>query len=491
MIAAGRSLLHARPLLVCCLLALALRLPLAIWGQNFIAPDEVAQYFGQAHRLVYGQGPVAWEYQVGLRSWLLPGMVAGPMEMAKLAGLSPYAGVVLVRVLLCFASLSLVWSGFVWGRMAQGLRGGLIAGGLAAIWPDLWLMAPHPLEEALAAYCLVPAACLASLPRQTGRLLLAGWLLGMSFIFREALAPGIAIIGIILCGRKLQHWAIAVGAATLPVLFAGGLDWVTWGQPFRSFWLNVYLNPIIGHGDSGLFLPTPLLRYILDMTVDWLWATPFLALFAWRGAKLSPPAALAALALLLEHSLISHKEFRFIFPAIALLVPLAGVGFALSFCAALPWRPLLAGLALLSGPLLSPRLPESVTAQRRQFALYDALAHRHPCLVADSLPISFIPMAMLFTTTRFTDSEGMSQADAIIGANGFTHVPAGFRQSICITRDPDASSPTNPRLCSWTREQGWCDQTSPAPPLHLIFPPEARAFQIISPGSGPPQAGPP
>jgi hypothetical protein len=71
------------------------------------------------------------------------------------------------------------------------------------------------------------------------------------------------------------------------------------------------------------------------------------------GAKRLPVAGLAALAIMLVHSLIPHKKFRFIFPAIALMVPLAGVGLA-EWLAAGSWRR--AGLAalLLVRPFCSP-----------------------------------------------------------------------------------------------------------------------------------------
>ena len=479
MIAAGRSLLHARPFLVCCLLALALRLPLAIWGQNFISPDEIAQYLGEAHRLVYGQGPVPWEYQVGLRSWLLPGLLAGPMALAKLAGLSPYAGVVLVRVLLCFASLSLVWAGFTWGRMAHGLRGGLIAGGLAALWPDLWLMAPHPLEEVLAAYCLVPAACLACLPRTTSHLLIAGFLLGLSFALREPLAPAIAIIGIALCGQSLNGWVLGLGAASLPVFLVGGLDWLSWGQPFRSFWLNIALNLALGRSASGLFTPSPPLLYIAGLGLDWLWALPLLLWLAWRGARLAPAAGLAAVALILEHSLISHKEFRYIFPAIALLVPLAGIGLA---GLRRGYISLFIATLLLSGPLLSPFFGQSLSAERHAFALYEALAARHPRLIAvEYADTHFMPLAPLFAATAFTDAQGAAQADAIVAAASSTRVPSGFTRLLCVTRDPGAAGPTNPRICAWTRTETTLPVSGDVPPLQLAFPAAAQPFRIRPP----------
>jgi len=59
-------------------LALGLRLIPAIFYPGINHPDEVFQSLEQAHRLVFGYGAVPWEFEYGARSWLLPGMLAGP-----------------------------------------------------------------------------------------------------------------------------------------------------------------------------------------------------------------------------------------------------------------------------------------------------------------------------------------------------------------------------------------------------------------------------
>ena len=47
------------------------------WGTRGVFwPDEVHQSLEQAHRLVFGYGFVPWEYQLGARSWILPGLLA-------------------------------------------------------------------------------------------------------------------------------------------------------------------------------------------------------------------------------------------------------------------------------------------------------------------------------------------------------------------------------------------------------------------------------
>ncbi|WBO59852.1 hypothetical protein GT370_02890 [Acidocella sp. MX-AZ03] len=116
-------------------------------------------------------------------------------------------------------------------------------------------------------------------------------MLGLSFALREPLAPAIAIIGIALCGQSLNGWVLGLGAASLPVFLVGGLDWLSWGQPFRSFWLNIALNLALGRSASGLFTPSPPLLYIAGLGLDWLWALPLLLWLAWRGPGSPPPRA--------------------------------------------------------------------------------------------------------------------------------------------------------------------------------------------------------
>src|SRR5271163_1669195 len=98
----------ATPLVISLSTALAIRLFIAAKFPNSYAPDEIFQYIEQAHRLVFGQGVVPWEYQVGLRSWLIPLLLAAPMALAHWAAAAPLAGLMLIRILLCIASLPIV-----------------------------------------------------------------------------------------------------------------------------------------------------------------------------------------------------------------------------------------------------------------------------------------------------------------------------------------------------------------------------------------------
>src|SRR5256885_510216 len=59
------------------LMAIGLRLVPILVEPSINWWDEVFQATEQAHRLVFGYGLVPWEFQLGMRSWLLPGAAAG------------------------------------------------------------------------------------------------------------------------------------------------------------------------------------------------------------------------------------------------------------------------------------------------------------------------------------------------------------------------------------------------------------------------------
>ena len=68
------------PLVIILLLAAALRLPLAFWP-NFHHPDEVFQYVEPAWRVLGHDSIVSWEWRYGMRGWLLPTIMAGPVAI--------------------------------------------------------------------------------------------------------------------------------------------------------------------------------------------------------------------------------------------------------------------------------------------------------------------------------------------------------------------------------------------------------------------------
>jgi len=459
--------------------AFALRAVLALAFPNIIARDEIFQYLEQAHRLVFGQGYVPWEYQIGLRNWLIPLLLAAPMALAHVFWANPLAGLILIRLLLCAASLSIVWAAAKWGGDFYGSQGAWTAGLLAALFPDLLLFAPHPLEEVFAADCLVPALYLASRAggaHQLRRIAGAAFLLGLTIVFREQLAPAAALAGAALCGRDLRRWPAALAAGALPLLAAGMLDWYSWGEPFRSFWLNIYINAHLRVSETLGSSPPGF--YIIILLLDWLWAFPLIMFLCWRGARHLPVAGLVILAILIPHAVIAHKEYRFIFPAIAIAVPLAGLGLA-GTLATMPRRAALAA-ALLAGPLCSPWLYFWLNFETSSFAAFSRLAAAHPALVATGPWLDdFLPLDILFDSkTKLADLGNLAGAVPadIAAIQTAPNIPAGYTRFACYNAVwiPLSTKRATP-LCLWSGPPG----ATTAPQAQIpIFPQAAKQFTV-------------
>ena len=96
------------------LVAFLLRLYVAVSFPNINHPDEVFQYIEQAHRLVFKYGFIPWEYRDAIRSWLVPGFLAGLLKVFAILGVSqPSIYLFLVAATLSALSLSVVLVGFL------------------------------------------------------------------------------------------------------------------------------------------------------------------------------------------------------------------------------------------------------------------------------------------------------------------------------------------------------------------------------------------
>jgi hypothetical protein len=157
---------HILPLIL--VLAFVLRATFALTTDYVAHPDEIFKYLEPAHRLVFGQGIVTWEYAYGTRSWIIPGFIALILKCLAALGLDrPDIYLPTVRLVFCAISLSLPVSVY---RIAQALldegaaRLALVG---TAFWYELIFFAPTPMQDALAAYAFFSA--LAFLFGRSGR----------------------------------------------------------------------------------------------------------------------------------------------------------------------------------------------------------------------------------------------------------------------------------------------------------------------------------
>jgi hypothetical protein len=318
---------------------------LALTDAGIYWPDEIYQSLEPAHALVFGYGLIPWEFIQGARSWALPGALAGIWELLRAVGLgAPRYALPLFKLL--FAGVG-VWTAWATWRLARACGASPLAsalGGAAFALAGLAVyFAPRAMSETACALPATLGLALSLDPSSArGKRLLGAALLALSVFLR--LQCGLFCVGLLAILAARRRWrplweclaVLAVGA-----LLFGLLDRLTWGEWFHSALVYLRFNLIdgkasaFGTADSGYYL-----RYLFR-------SMPVLSAVALALALLGARRAwgLAALCFgyLFAHSLIPHKELRFLFPFLPLLFALAAVG--LSQC---PERWRRAALALFA-----------------------------------------------------------------------------------------------------------------------------------------------
>jgi hypothetical protein len=318
------------------LLAFLLRMFVAYAMPNMIWPDEVFQTMEQAHRAVFGNGVIPWEFRQGTRSWLLPGFLAAVIACTSWLTSSVLAYLMTTAAALSLISLAPIWAAFKLAWNQLGARGAIVVGAMLAFWFELLFFAPKALTEVVAGNVLATGAVLAQLHmtalrddravRVRGIVAIAA-LLTLGAVMRVQLAVaagGLFLIVFAKTPRRTQ--LIAVGAATAVVLAAGLLDFITWDYPFQSFIENIRVN--ILEGKSAYYGTASWEAYFVVYGRIWgIWTIVIVALAA-IGARRAPLLAVGVVLVLAAHIPIAHKEYRFLYPAMLLVIILAALGAA-------------------------------------------------------------------------------------------------------------------------------------------------------------------
>ncbi len=319
------------------LIALILRVGVALKFPNIFWADEIFQTLEPAHRLAFGNGIVTWEFRDGIRSWVLPAILAGIMRLTAWLGEGSTGYLIGINIFLSLLSLSNILVAYLWGKKVKGTITAFICAAICTIWFELIYFSPKAFTEVIATHFLLPGIYLGiqqNLFKPKNRLFLSGCLLGISLALRIHLFPCIAFVVIYICRRDWQQkWLPMIAGIIAPILIFGTVDAFTWAYPFQSFWLNIWVNLI--EGKSKLYGISPWYEYIILLLKSWSWLSLPIMIFAVIGSRCLPILAWSALIIFLSHSFLAHKEYRFIYPALSMLIILAGIGTAelvLNFC---------------------------------------------------------------------------------------------------------------------------------------------------------------
>lgn len=309
--------------------AFAVRMMVTVLFPGIHYPDEVIQSLEQAHRAVFGYGLVPWEFREGARSWLLPGLLIAPMWLGD--ALAPETGAYryFAQALVAALSAGIAVVGYWWG-LRVGRSHGVLAALVLGTWFEAVYFGARALGEVVGGVFLFAGVFLCSGRRDVRRTLLAGLCLGGAFVFRFHLALAIALAAAWHCRLDVRRgWWPLLAGASLPLLALALVDSLAWGTPFGSILANVQANLV--EGRSVMYGTSPADWYLLQIVERWGIATGAIAVLAMWGARRDPLPVLVALVVVLTHSAIAHKEYRFIYPAIPLVLLSAALGTA-EFC---------------------------------------------------------------------------------------------------------------------------------------------------------------
>jgi hypothetical protein len=307
------------------LLGLMLRLGLACWEQGIYYPDEIHQSFEPAHRLVFGYGFVSHEYQVGLRSWLLPGVLAGLLWMADTLGLHrPSQYLAAVHTLIALGGLSSAGAA-AWLALPAGGRGGArIAAAAVAMSAPMIYLSHRGLSESVTLPLVAWGVALVLVGRRPA---LGAVLLTLSTGMRLQNGIFLAIALAQLAARRdPRTFRHASAGFVVTALAIGVLDRLTWGSWFHT--PLTYLAYQVQAGGLGTINPQPPWYYLTTaLTSEGL---PLLLLvpLALVAGRRQPWLLVYALLPVLAHSLVPYKQLRFIVPSFPFWAAAAGVGLA-------------------------------------------------------------------------------------------------------------------------------------------------------------------
>lgn len=296
------------------------RAAVALSGDFALHPDEIFQYLEPAHRAVFGYGVTYWEYFYGARSWLVPGLVASVLKLFDAIGLGePQWYTVGVELVFSAVSLTIPIGMYFATRSHFGETAARVALLAGAFWYELCGFAHKPMTEFVATGPLLLVLWIAVRPGPIalGPGLCAALLAVLATAVRLQYAPAAAVLFalVLLRAERRPVLLLATGAMVLAV---GAFDAVVWDRGlFHSYVTNVRFNLAMGTELTGESPPWQYLAWLFTAHGGLSAACVLAAAFGPRRYGL----VLALIGLIvIIHSMQPHKEYRFVFAAVPLLI---------------------------------------------------------------------------------------------------------------------------------------------------------------------------
>jgi len=277
-------------------------------------PDEIFQSLEQSYRLVHGVGIKPWDVIYGLRSFVLPLLLAIPLKAADLLHISsPEIYRFFPQTLLIMLSLAIPIAGNLLIRQFTTKKHAPQFAAIAlATWYELIYMSGRALTESVSLDCFAIAVIF--LYQKSSKPILAALFLTLGFFLRPQFFPIALALGFVIMQRKQIQKSIP--AAVIGILIFGIVDWIYTGNFLSHLYRNLTLS--FSSGISSLFGSQPWYFYLATLTIS----SSGLWLSTWFIPRQSKARILQyiLLAIMVVHSSITHKEYRFIFALIPIWI---------------------------------------------------------------------------------------------------------------------------------------------------------------------------
>ncbi|QDK34100.1 hypothetical protein [Sphingomonas sp. IC081] len=292
--------------------------------------DELMQYLEQGNRLATGRGLVPWEAHYGLRGALIEQFVALFLWMGHLLSDEQLFAVRLARA--AFGALTLLTLPAAWRLGAlSSRRHALVALFVASVWWEAVLFSDLLLSESLASALILLAAAPLLTDDDSSRhrrasdlsLLTSGFLLGLGVLARLQYAPFVAVLAIAALRLDWRRWRPVVLGGLAAALLGAASDLAMGRVPFAWIMVNVAMN--IGHGIASRFGVSGPFAYLIGLYTHLApIMVPLLVAALLAGRRYWPLMAAATVNVLI-HSMIAHKEYRFIWLSTLTVLILAAI----------------------------------------------------------------------------------------------------------------------------------------------------------------------
>ena len=310
------------------LVALVVYLTCAVFDSGALHPDEHFQILEFA-KWKLGEGTpqaMAWEHVAKIRPTLQPVLAMEVIRLCRWAGLdNPFRQAMVTRIItavvMLFSMRQFVKAAGRW--VASQHRNALMAATLF-FWV-VPMISVHFSSEILSTACLLFLLA-RLLKRETPSVSDALWMgivaaLGFEFRYQMAFAYVGILAWILIIGKyRWQVWCMAAMGFLGVTALCTALDCWYYGRlvfaPYNYYYMNIVQHVAASYGESPWYVYLQQLAIIPSLALG---VPIVLSISIGTVRRYKNPVVWAFWSFLLFHSIISHKEPRFIFPLMPLL----------------------------------------------------------------------------------------------------------------------------------------------------------------------------